>query len=207
MRLRQVQLVLHLVFLSILGLRELGREVIHLLLIGGQQFLGFADPRLDRGGIGVQCGRVRFRIANSLREGKVELVIRNAHCRLSERLFIRSNSALRKPDCHFISGLVHQVGGGNGRDAFFPDLESWRRFPPTDGGDDQQQRQNGPQDFFDERSALHQCQLPTASRAAWLSGRASSPLCETLISYNAPSAMGRKVALPYRASTHGTHER
>ncbi len=120
LRLRQVQFVLHGGFLRILGLRELGGEVIHPLLIGGQQFLRFADPRLDRGGIGVQCGRVSFRIANPLLEGKIELVIRNAQCRLSKRLLIRGNGALRKPQCRFISGLVHEVSGRNGRDAFFP---------------------------------------------------------------------------------------
>ena len=49
-----------------------------------------------------------------------------------------------------------------------------------------------------------QCQPLMALRAASLSGRAISPVCDALISYEPLSAMGKNVALPYSASTHGS---
>ena len=75
-------------------------------------------------------------------------------------------------------------------------------FEPADTESDDQHENGKREPKYSGEAA--QCQPLTALRAASLSGRAISPVCDALISYEPLSAMGKNVAVPYRASTHGS---
>ena len=95
LRLRKVQLVLELVLLVGLGLCERRGELIYPLLVGAEQSLRFGDAPLNGRGIGTQCGRVRFDIAQRFGECQIEFMVGDSQRRLAERLFLGCDGQLR----------------------------------------------------------------------------------------------------------------
>ncbi len=84
LRLREVQLVLNLVFLIGLGLRKRASELIDALLVGAEQSLGLGNACLNGRGVGIQGGRVCFGIVQRFGEGEVEFMVGDPQRRLAE---------------------------------------------------------------------------------------------------------------------------